>query len=216
MKEPLLFALSLFGWIFCIKDANATTIVRSQTIAPTVGLSLLDANNDSIPDLDFSIIQPDFLSGEADFLISVQPLGQTGIYSENDIAFSLSEGDVVTLSSLNFVNSSNDIIVGGVIFDAFGNPVFNGFGGCSFDLLFSLNCSADAPLNVIDLFLVEIESGVAIVNIDTSMFVFGNLTINSVFFENPPNSFVLVSVPEPSAIGLIVLSIGSLLMLRRR
>lgn len=214
MMAPLLAGVLLSG-----SPLGAAVIFRSQ-VFPDVPLSTGTVEIDLDGDLtnDFWLDVSWTTQTENDGAFLVRAIGSSRIAGVGGITQSFSTGDNIDLGHLDLLGSSTQLLTGGALFDAFGNFVSEGWGGCTWDLLGNLTCPPGGPDNQIDLFLVTLEEGVAWVDLDpTGLGGFGGgLRVDWGYLPLSEESFTIVGIPEPGAAWSLLTAGGLLLLGRRR
>lgn len=142
---------------------------------------------------------------------TVTALGGAEVAANGSIATSFHVGDVIELTSQNWVAGPGSVLAGGTVTDAFGNIAFEGWG-VEFN---DLGGPAGPPDNYVDLFVVDLPNGVAWV--DLSVFTpFGEQPVRWGYLETNSSSFQISGIPEVSTLALISMSFGPLAIRRRR
>lgn len=213
---PIYFLFAALATISACGQASAAVVFYSEDfpVAPSDQFIDLDFNNDSIDDLRIDVSWQTREENDGAFVAA--PLGSARIASLGGISQSFSVGEGVSLDQLSLLGSPNTVLTGGIVLDALGNPIWEGWGGCTSDLLGNVTCPNGGPNHQIDLFLMEIDGGVAWVDLNPGLLGFGTLGVDWGYLSNAGNSFTITAVPEPRSSTLLVLGGFCLILQRRR
>ena len=197
---------------------GAAVVSRFESVYPmsSGNIFVLDLDQNSIGDVRIDVSAAFDVSSDPYFIAT--PLGPSSIAGYGGITTSLSVGDLVALSALNWVSSPGMLLTGGVYFDALGNVVAEGWGGGGYDSFGNVSLPPGGPTNQIDMFLVALEKGVAWVDLDSSSFsaIAGRIDVRWGYFEGAGDVFAITEVPEPSIAGLLLLGGCAIITQRRK
>lgn len=206
---PIIITALLF---FTFAVGNAATLIRSDTyFLDSSSIAQIDLDNDSTPDIQIdAFLQTTSLNNDP---FVMEMLGDARVAVVGNIAQSFTAGQTLRPLDLTYVTAPSQVLAGGLILDALGNSVMEGWGGCTHDPLGNPICPPSGPINQIELFFVDLGSGVAWVDLDPS---FGQLDVHWGYLESPGSEIFLTPVPEPSSFGLLVFASFSLVLRRNR
>jgi len=202
--------------LFCC-PAKAAVIFYSEDFSSAAvgGLVRIDFDRDQIDDLLIDVSWQTRADNDGAFVAS--PLGDARIAALAGISQSFSVGEIVRLEELNLLGSPDTVLTGGIISDAFGNPLWEGWGGCSSDSFGNVSCPDGGPTHQIDLFLMELGDGVAWVDLNPSgIGGFGDFDVDWGFLPSAGSSFTITQVPEPGSAVLPFIAVLFVLHRRRR
>lgn len=209
MHHWLFISLALVG------AAKAAVVYQSQHWLEIEPVYQLDLDGDSIAD----VVIDARMGAERDFsepYFLATPLNGARIAANGDIATSFSAGATIQMDALAWVESPDSLKMGGYFTDALGNPIVEGWGGVTFEWDGTPIIPSGGPTYQIDLFLVDMGTGVAWVDVDTSWFGQINplMKFHWAYLEGNHEVVEITAVPEPSVamMGLV----GVLAVISRR
>lgn len=201
-----------------VLSAGAAVVSRFDSVFPmsSDNIFVLDLDQNSIGDVQIDVSAAFDVTSDPYYIAT--PLGQSFIAGYGGITTSFSVGDLVQLSTLNWVSSTGKLLTGGVYFDALGNVVAEGWGGGVYDSFGNISLPPGGPTNQLDMFLVTLEKGVAWVDLDSRSFsaIAGRIDLRWGYFEGVGDVFAITEVPEPSIAGLLLLGGCAIITQRRR
>ncbi len=202
--------------IFSASIADGAVVIRSGSFSlypDNNGIAQIDLNGDSTADIQIDTSFDATSHNDGAFLLNL--LGDAQVAVIGNITQSFAAGQVVRPADLIYASAPARILTGGVVADALGNPISEGWGGCTYDDLGNVICPPGGPTNQIDLFFVDLGSGFAWIDLDTKRTSYlGVLDAQWGYQAGAASAVTLIPVPEPSIIGMIGLAL--LVTLRRQ